>query len=219
MKNKKIILTLIIAIAIVLCMQIPALAYQSVPSGRATSIDYTKALLEIRKMEERYKGMGLTEKLDETTLQSTDGSNKVDVHMQKNTEYGAMLILSSSFYGKQGNGTKGSNYINSSSYGLATTTGNKTGIYEVGLANENVSATYGETFLSSVKSRYINRYLDSNPFIGDATLETSGWRGSSAITLPNGANALMYRNIFSGASSTSTYSTRACMVITENNNI
>ena len=68
--------------------------------------------------------MGLTETIDETTLEPNKKddngniiSNNLDVHMEKNTEYGALAILSASDYGNPNHIADGD-----------TTTGNATGV-------------------------------------------------------------------------------------------
>ena len=73
-------------------------------------------MMNIRKMEELGGAMGLNEKINSDL--TTDGdSNNIDVHMQKNTEYGALAILSASSYGNPSKINDGE-----------TTTGNVTGV-------------------------------------------------------------------------------------------
>ena len=74
-------------------------------------------LIEIRQMESLGGTLGLTETINTTTLLPTSESNNLDIHMEKNTEYGAIAILSASSYGNP-------NKINDGQ----TSTGNKTGI-------------------------------------------------------------------------------------------
>ena len=69
-------------------------------------------MMNVRKMEELGGAMGLGETINDN-LTSSGASNNIDVHMQKNTEYGALAILSASSYGNP-------NKINSGE----TTTGN-----------------------------------------------------------------------------------------------
>lgn len=63
------------------------------------------------------------------TMGNTIGLN---VHLQRNTEYGAMLILGISDYGKQASGVNYNSLFTETSNGLATTTGNVSGVYQVG---------------------------------------------------------------------------------------
>ena len=106
-------------------------------------------------------------------------SNNVDVHMEKNTEYGAMAILSASSYGNP-------NKIAS----RETTTGNKTGIY-INLNNEMVSAgtLQRSTQYTSANERYKNYYTSAYVAkVGDAISETEGWHGSTNNRWLNSSN-------------------------------
>lgn len=71
--------------------------------------------MNVRKMEELGGAMGLTETLNDNLTSTT--SNNIDVHIERNTEYGAMAILSVSNYGNPSKIKNGE-----------TTTGNKSGI-------------------------------------------------------------------------------------------
>ena len=50
----------------------------------------------IRTMETKNQAMGLEESIEEQSMQSASGSNGIDVHMIKTTEWGTMAILSAS---------------------------------------------------------------------------------------------------------------------------
>ena len=73
-------------------------------------------MINVRKMEELGGTMGLSETLNDN-LTSSSTSNNIDVHMEKNTEYGALAILSASSYGNPNKVEDGN-----------TTTGNVTGV-------------------------------------------------------------------------------------------
>lgn len=122
-------------------------------------------MMNVRKMEELGGAMGLSENVD-SNLTSSNGSNNIDVHMQKNTEYGALAILSASSYGNLGKVNDGE-----------TTTGNATGVV-MKFNNEWTAATAnGE--LNNFSKRYRNNYLVTyTPKIGDAMSETFKWHGS-----------------------------------------
>jgi hypothetical protein len=93
--------------------------------------------------------------------------------MEKNSEYGAMAILSASSYGKQTPVANGE-----------TTTGNKSGVV-INLNQEWVSAgTVSEcSQYVSADSRYKDIYTTAQTNKnGDALLETSGWHSSGAST-------------------------------------
>ncbi len=119
----------------------------------------------IRDMEATGGTLGLSETKN-SDLTSTN-SNNLDCHMEKNSEYGAMAILSASSYGKQtpvGNGE--------------TTTGNKSGVV-INLNKEWVAA--GTVSSCAANPRYKDVYTTAQTRKnGDALLETSGWHSSGA---------------------------------------
>lgn len=128
-------------------------------------------MMNVRKMEELGGAMGLSETVG-SNLTSSNGSNNIDVHMEKNTEYGALAILSASSYGNP-------NKINDGE----TTTGNATGVVMklnmewVAAAVPNSLATNFANALNRYKNTYIKTYQKKN---GDAIAETSGWHGSGS---------------------------------------
>lgn len=133
-------------------------------SGVGDTID--NWLMNVRKMETTGGTLGLTESIN-SDLTSVEVNN-LDIHMEKNTEYGAMAILSASAYGNQ-------NKINNGE----TTTGNKTGIY-IYLNSEVVAAGTSKTPVANFKSaigKYKNIYTteESSAKIGDAITETKNW--------------------------------------------
>ena len=128
-------------------------------------------LLNIRKMEETGGTLGLTDTINTTDLTSSaSSSNNLDIHMQKNTEYGAMAILSASAYGNQSKINDGE-----------TTTGNKSGIY-INLNKEWVSAGPSALVIpqyTSANAKYKNIYTKEYVAkAGDAISETYGWHDS-----------------------------------------
>ena len=124
----------------------------------------------IRDMEATGGTLGLSETKDSTTLLPTSESNNLDVHMEKNSEYGAMAILSASSYGKQTPVANGE-----------TTTGNKSGVV-INLNAEWVAAGMisGLANYNGAAPRYKDLYSASlqTKKNGDALLETSGWHSS-----------------------------------------
>ena len=122
----------------------------------------------IRDMEATGGTLGLSETKGSDLL-STNGSNNLDAHMEKNSEYGAMAILSASSYGKQ-------DKVN----GGETTTGNKSGVV-INLNKEWVAAgtvagcANYEGAAPRYKDIYTTEQIRKN---GDALLETKGWHGS-----------------------------------------
>ena len=169
----------------ILCM--PNSAYATLQSNPSTQ--YTKKnstinwLQEIRKMETTGGAMGLTEQINSNLTPKTD-SNNIDVHMMKNTEYGAIAILSASGYG---------NPTTIADSTVKTTTGNKTGVYYKIEKNDKDynSWTYAEAmagglpyyysdFMKNINSRYFNFYSSaSDTKIGD-TLNIKTWHNSES---------------------------------------
>ena len=135
------------------------------PAGYGAN-DY---ILNVRKMENLSGAMGLSETLNEDLTPTT--SNNIDVHMEKNTEYGAMAILSASSYGNP-------NIIKDGE----TTTGNKTGI--VYNNKEEWTAVSSKEKIFGVDSKFSKRYSDyyEEPNYvakkGDAIVETNKWHNA-----------------------------------------
>lgn len=139
-------------------------------NGQAgTTKNLDQWMLQTRQMESLGGGLGLSETVNATGLKATSPSNNVDVHMEKNTEYGALIILSASNYGK-------STKINNGE----TTTGNSTGV-KMNINREWVSAGAGITYSTTWKNavgRYKNTYTTSYVAKrGDAILN---WHGSTS---------------------------------------
>ena len=132
--------------------------------GTPTAKDLNSWMLQTRKMQELGGTLGRTDTINTTDL--TSEATDLDIHMEKNTEYGAMAILSASAYGNP-------NKINDGE----TTTGNSTGVV-VNFNNEWTANFVTGNLKCSLK--YVNKYIYRS-FVaknGDATLETKGWHGS-----------------------------------------
>lgn len=167
---RKITLLLILSILILSSKQAAQAVLQS--NGRTSSIKtIDQWMLQIRQMESPGGALGLTETVKTIGLNSTTGSNNLDIHMEKNTEYGAMAILSASSYGNP-------NKIQSG----GTTTGNKTGVYMklnkewVAAGTISNSTTYRQA-ASKYKDLYTTTYVAK---FGDTITETKGWHGSNS---------------------------------------
>lgn len=129
-------------------------------------------MLEIRKMQTAGGTLGLSDTIDTTTL--TSNNTNLDIHMEKNTEFGAMALLSASAYGKPDKINDGE-----------TTTGNKSGIY-ININKEWVAAG-SQGLATKANSRYKNVYTIKDmytvpyaPKVGDAVEETKGWHSSGS---------------------------------------
>lgn len=216
-KLKLIIIIMLMAVAIIAIPQNSNAALQS--NGQAgTTKNLDQWMLQIRQMETLGGGLGLSETINGTNLKATSASNKVDVHMQKNTEYGALIILSASSYGNPSKINDGQ-----------TTTGNSTGVV-MKINKEWVSAGSGITSSNVWKNavgRYKNTYTTSYVAKrGDAILN---WHGSSSTEwiYSTGAHGLLrsysgsvfsycgagYHDSYYGhAHYTGTWASRACLV-------
>lgn len=165
--NKKMILTIIVVLIMLLCTSTVHAAIQS-SGGTPTQNLATNLITSVRQMESVGGGFGLSETIN-SNLTSSSGSNNIDVHMEKNTEYGAMAILSASSYGNPTKIEDGQ-----------TTTGNETGIV-MKLNSEWVAA--GTISNSSIYKNVANEYknIETETYKkrkGDAIAETAGWHGS-----------------------------------------
>lgn len=182
MKKQKIIIILLMIIAVLFILMPYSNAALQSNGSAGTTQSLPNWLVNIRKMEALNGGMGLTETIGED-LTPTTNSNNLDVHMEKNTEYGAMAILSASSYGNP-------NAIASGE----TTTGNKTGIV-INLNKEWVAAGLlnGYAQFVNANQKYKNEYEGTDTSkdgymhyfsytakVGDAISETQGWHGSNS---------------------------------------
>ncbi len=181
--NKKVKITIILEVMIAILMLIPITSNAALQAnGKSTKTDSVPGwLLNIRRMEATGGTLGLTDTINTTDLTSSaETSNNLDIHMQLNTEYGAMAILSASAYGNQDKITDGQ-----------TTTGNKSGVY-IYLNSEWVAAgetTLGVGLFQNANGKYKNLYSDTNKEKkGDATMETNGWHNSSSRWYWNNRN-------------------------------
>ena len=172
MKVKKKILLSIIGISTICLILNPIkskAALQANGNGNSTAT-INDWLINIRKIEAIGGTLGLAAGINGNLTDSGE-TNNIDIHMQKNTEYGAMAILSASAYGNQKKIADGE-----------TTTGNKSGIYiflniewvVAGINNFNV--VNFKNAEGKYKNIYTNTYVAK---IGDAITETRGWHGSN----------------------------------------
>lgn len=173
MKNKRVYLVLIILICIIALL--PSFTYAALQANPSTHYKYKKMpeqwMPQIRQMEAPNNAMGLVEGFNSDLTPTT--SNNIDVHMMRNTEYGAIAILSVSGYGNP-------QTIQSSS--TKTTTGNTTGIYYTSSDNtyrESVAGCkttsgYASIWINVIGSRYYDLYGGYR--VGDAM--NMKWHGT-----------------------------------------
>lgn len=181
MKVKNKILTAMVFGTILSGLIIPNKANAALQSNGGTPVKKyaSEWILQIRQMQELGGTLGRTDSVDKTNL--TSNATDLDIHMEKNTEYGAMVILSASAYGNPNKIEDG-----------GTTTGNSTGIV-FNLSNERVAAKQdvktNVMAFDNASPRYINNYSNKSK-VGDALTETKGWHGST--------NYLWFNNDLSG---------------------
>ena len=177
--KNKIITTLLICTSIItLKTTISEAVLESRPdSASLVNKSASEFFALIRRMETSEGPLGLNAVVTEVGTE-TSNSNNIDVHMIKNTEYGTVGMLAASIYG-----AKTSNGMSN-----GTTTGNATGVYQMGTnqngdKNEYVAGIYGESTSSYIKNikdapqKYWDNYtLTKTPKPGDGTLEISWGR-------------------------------------------
>lgn len=139
-------------------------------------------IVQIRQMEASGGTLGLSETINKTGLLATTNSNGLDCHMEKNTEYGALVILSASSYGNPSVIANG-----------GTTTGNATGV-KMNINKEWVAAGAGltsTTYAKNANSRYINNDYGTTSggkyHTGDA-MNIGTWHSSRDATWCNATN-------------------------------
>ena len=181
-KTKLILATLIIMLAAILLntveVQAALQANSNTHYGSGNLKTPTDWMSGFRKMENSGGGMGLSETLG-SDLTSSSGSNSIDVHMMRSTEYGAIAILSA--YGNPSNNLGG-----------FTTTGNKTGIYFSGSNYEWVAGGLENSIFSGKNKKYYDTYTtaSSSAKVGDALGEKinngcQGWHSTSSSNWVN----------------------------------
>lgn len=174
MKTKKILI--ILFGILMLIIPISNKSYAKIQSNDETDVANKSIpvwMEEIRQMEQLGGGLGLEETIGDKLL-SNNGVNNLDCHMQKNTEYGGLVILSASSYGNPEKVENGQ-----------TTTGNASGV----VMNINGEWTAAGTMSSvgvyaNAQTRYKSVYASDNYVAkdGDAITETEGWHGSTDNT-------------------------------------
>ena len=134
---------------------------------------------------------GLSDDINTTDL--TSSNKNLDVHMEKNTEFGAMAILSASSYGNKNKITSG-----------ATTTGNASGIV-MNINKEWVAAAAGTgatTYAGTAKTRYWNNDYTTRSggkyHVGDA-LDIGAWHGGTGNNWINSYSGYGFVRAYSGS--------------------
>ena len=184
MKTKKMLIILFGILILIMCINSNSYArVQSNDESPIASKSIPQWMQQIRQMEQLGGGLGLEETINGQLL-SNNGVNNLDCHMQKNTEYGGLAILSASSYGNPEKITNGQ-----------TTTGNASGVV-MNINGEWTSAgtiSWNSVYTNAQK-RYKNIYnMNYAAKAGDAITETAGWHGSTNNTW------LSWKNVWNGA--------------------
>ena len=145
-------------------------AYQSRPNFSSLVNTTTNSFFEnIRKMESADGPMGLNAefKVTDTEVTETSSSNNIDVHMIKNSEWGAAVLLAASGYGAgrdddAGTWTTGPNNY-TGIYGMGNSNWEYTASYcQKGGSNTTTSQTYRSLLHSYQGSKYVDQYVNKN---------------------------------------------------------
>ena len=185
-KVKFFIAIMIITIGILILQTNKVHAALQSNGGAVATKNVSGWLTSIRQMQATGGTLGLTDTINGTNL--TSGNKNLDIHMEKNTEYGAMVLLSASAYGNPGKITASGQ----------TTTGNVTGVV-MNINKEWVAAGKTNTVITAMANaagRYKNLYTAPTytEKSGDA-LATGAWHGNGAtkwMTSINNNEALPY---------------------------
>lgn len=173
-KSKKILIIMIAAILSIITMPNRAHAGLQANKGGKSLVNVTANgfFVSMRRMESQYGTLGKSAVFDQTTYVDSTG-NGIDSHMALNTEFGTAGILAYSEYG----------YVPTKS--KDTTTGNASGIYQLGYSNcEFVAGIYSSTnsytnIIGKADGRYYNKYASSRSIPGDG-MGKLGFRASYA---------------------------------------
>ncbi len=173
-KKKMLLLILMMTIGIIMGKENSSQAALQSNGGSPATKDVNGWITGIRQMQTTGGTLGLTDTINGTNL--TSDNKNLDIHMQKNTEYGAMVILSASSYGNPNQIADGQ-----------TTTGNETGV-KMKINKEWVAAGMSNTAAASMKNavgRYKNQYTAPNytEKIGDAVATIGGWHATNPTTV------------------------------------
>ncbi|MCI9000299.1 MAG: hypothetical protein HFJ26_05135 [Clostridia bacterium] len=190
-KTKDTIIVMIILMSMILITPTISQAALQSNGNRPTRYILDDWMWKVREMQQAGGTLGLTDTIEYENEEKylTSNNPNLDIHMQKNTEYGAMAILSASSYGNPNPIANGE-----------TTTGNHTGIYinTWGTSGELVAGgdiTNYENYTMAMQ-RYKNSYTLGTYVakVGDAMEETYKWHCLYDSSWINKTNKLLVRN-------------------------
>lgn len=197
-KSKKILIIMIAAILSIIAMPNRAHAGLQANKGGTSLVNVTANgfFVSMRRMESQYGTLGKSAVFDQTTYVDSTG-NGIDSHMALNTEFGTAGILAYSEYGTIPTNSKD------------TTTGNASGIYQLGYTNyEYVAGIYSSTnkytnIIGKADGRYYNKYASSTSIPGDGMGKlgsSASYASSSNPIITRSCNGVFYSSNDSGYS-------------------
>ena len=139
---------------------------------------------------------------------STLGSNQLDPHLTLNKDWGAVAYLAISSYGAVTDSTGPQIWINS--LGYYSTTGNATGVIDMGHCYTQTSSlksdyesgnNYITTLINNVNSKYVEKFssgISSTDTLGQAINETKAWWSSTFHDSGNGGYPVVNRGAMLG---------------------
>ena len=199
MKSKKILSTIILIITILGFSTISNAALESKAGQNSwkasTANDHFS---NIRAMEKSGGTLGMNANIDKTTYLDSSG-NGIDVHMALATEWGTAALLAISDYGAYN--SKG--IVSDAGTKVAATTGNITGVFQMGdgyaeyvagILENRSNASNSKLYLSD--NRYYNLYEENKIekyHKGDGIYQTQGWYNSASALYLDSENPEFYR--------------------------
>lgn len=238
-KLKKIIIAAIIVSLNIASEGIYAMVESRPGETPLNNITANEMFIRGRRVEQDGEALGLTAVVDQFGNEPI--SNNIDVHMMKNTEWGAVAYLAQSIYGKgtdnsivsTGSYTGGGNtptaYLSNTN---KSTTLNAYGVYGMVSGYETYVAAHNPAYshanmltIFNARVRYKDVYTttDTSDIPGGATLETYNWYGqnrsdyrkfgTSYIMITRGYNSGLFTyQVWSDGSALSSYRMRLAIV-------
>ncbi len=208
----------IMVIAIILIVAVPNRAHAGLQANKGgtvlTKVEADGFFSSIRRMEGPNGTLGKKASFDDKFLDTT--SNGIDSHMILNTEYGTAGILACSEYG------------NKPTKELDNTTGNESGIYQMGYDKYSfVGGLYKSSSASNASGikkmwasdeRYYNKYNASNVIYkaGDGFKALGAGHDFPSYSTPylikRGFGGVLYASSYYAGSADKEYSSRAVVV-------
>lgn len=152
---------------------------QSRPGTNIRGVDVPTHFLNIRNMEAQGQVLGLNAVIDSEG--NEESSNNIDSHLMKATEYGAIVTLVQSQYGKKVNNISAEDTAVKNTATLPySATNNMSGVFGLKSTNSyngrnicfsaiNKNQSEYSGIYKLIKNRYVNKYEDEKQKPGDAS--------------------------------------------------